>query len=187
MRKNGKPLICGCQFNLSFSHSINCIIHYGKVKIGSVYINLFILGISSISGWSFVSFIIIWNINVIACERWTSLITLSIYIVFFKSRMTTNRLEFITKMAEEVIRFIYRKYNFTEIGILKYMARGYSSTLVFLVFPWVEFVPIFVKYTNCRNVNLSKDGNNGDRNYDHGSNYPRQPNLASNLQSSCTH
>ena len=101
--------------------------------------------------------------------------------------MNTNRLEFITKTSEEVIRFIYRKYNFTEIGIPKYIAKGYSSTLVFLVFQLVEFVPIFVKYTNCRNVNLSKDGNNGDRNYDHGSNYPRQPNLASNLQSSCTH
>ena len=102
--------------------------------------------------------------------------------------MNKNRFEFITKTSyHRNISFIYRKYNFTEIGIPKYIAKGYSSTLVFLVFQLVEFVPIFVKYTNCRNVNLSKDGNNGDRNYDHGSNYPRQPNLASNLQSSCTH
>ena len=68
-----------------------------------------------------------------------------------------------------------------EIAVINYIAKRYNSARMFSRFYLTTIASIF-RVLPSINAKSCLRWNNGDRNYDHGSNYPRQPNLASNLQ-----
>ena len=65
-------------------------------------------------------------------------------------------------------------------SVIKYRPTRYNSARMFPLFSLSSTI-VIAQYNYFLKLSCLRL-NNGDKNYDHSSNYPRQPNLASNLQ-----